>query len=397
MIVGASVAGVAAARALRAEGYQRDLVLIGDEPDWPYDRPPLSKQVLSGQWDAAQTTLLTPNDAKELSIDVHLGVPAGALQLERKEVVLSNGSRVPYSACVIATGSSPRPSPWPEPSGVHVLRTLRDALAIRDRFLSAESVAIVGGGFIGAEVASSARALGLTVTIIDPLRLPMERVAGSTGAGLFTDLATRNGIELRLGRGVVAIDGAQGDLTLRLSDGTTVEVDTAVVGIGAVPNDRWLAASGVVVRDGIVCDEFCRAVGTQDVYAAGDVARWHHPHESAEVRVEHWTNAVEQAACVARNLVHADDPRPYAPVPYVWTGQHGCMFQIIGHPETARRHDIVGDLSAENPRAALIYGYPDGRLAGALTVNWPRALAACRRGIVDRTDSMSVVEALRFS
>jgi phthalate 3,4-dioxygenase ferredoxin reductase subunit len=394
VVVGASVAGVAVARGLRAEGYEREIVLLGAERDWPYDKPPLSKQLLSGEWDAARTSLLTPDQAQELALDVRLGVRAHALDVAAKEVVLGDGSRVTYGACVIATGASARPSPWRERPGVHLLRTLQDALAIRDRFLAGGSVAIVGGGFIGAEVASSARALGLSVTIIDPLQLPMERVVGSAAARLFADLADRNGIELRLGHGVEAIEGTAGGLTVRLTDGSTVEADTAVVGIGAVPNDGWLASSGLLVEDGVACDEFCRAVGAADVFAAGDAARWQHPHEPAPVRVEHWTNAVDQAGCVAHNLVHADEQRPYAAVPYVWTDQHGWKFQIVGHPETASRHEVVGDLGAERPRAALLYEDADGALAGALTVNWPRALVECRRGIADGIDASSAMRAL---
>jgi phthalate 3,4-dioxygenase ferredoxin reductase subunit len=224
------------------------------------------------------------------------------------------------------------------------------------------------------------------VTVIDPLELPMERVVGFEGARLFADLATRHGIGLRLGYGVEAIDGEAGDLTVTLTDGSTVNAATAVIGIGAVPNDGWLASSGLLVDNGLVCDELCRAVGAEDVYAAGDVARWHHAGERADVRVEHWTNAVDQAGFVAHNLAHPDDPRRYAPSQYVWTDQHSWKFQIAGHPERGSRHELIGDLAAEKPRAALLYEDPDGRLVGALTVNWPRALAECRRSMTERID-----------
>jgi phthalate 3,4-dioxygenase ferredoxin reductase subunit len=388
------VAGVAVARALRAEGYEREIVLLGAERDWPYDKPPLSKQILTGEWDAERTSLLTPDQAEELALDVRLGRRAEALDIAAKEIVLADGTRVPYGTCVIATGAAARPSPWPERPGVHVLRTLEDSLAIRERLLASGHVAIVGGGFIGAEVAASARTLGLEATVIDPLELPMERVVGPDAARLFVELATRHGIQQRLGRGVEAIDGQAGDLTLHLTDGSTVKAATAVIGIGAVPNDGWLASSGLLVAGGVVCDELCRAVGAEDVFAAGDVARWHHPVERADVRVEHWTNAVDQAGFVAHNLVHPDDPKPYAPSPYVWTDQHGWKFQIAGHPERGSRHEIVGDLAAERPRAALLYADGDGHLVGALTVNWPRALMECRRNITERVDAASAIAAL---
>ena len=255
-------------------------------------------------------------------------------------------------------------------------------------------VAVIGGGFIGAEVASSARSLGLAVTIIDPLSLPMERIVGADAARLFTALAARNGVELRLGHGVEAIDGAAGDLAITLTDASTVHAATAIVGIGALPNDGWLESSGLLVDNGLVCDEFCRASGASDVFAAGDVARWLHPQRQELVRVEHWTNAVEQAACVAHNVAAPDDPRPYAPVPYVWTDQHGWKFQMAGYPGGGRQHEVIGDLDSERPRAAVIYIDEDGRLAGALSVNWPRALLECRRAIAAGGDAEPVVRRL---
>ncbi len=235
VIVGASVAGVAVARALRAEGYDREIVLLGAEADWPYDKPPLSKEVLCGESDKVRTSLLTRDEARELAIDVHLGLAAEELDIAEREVVLADGERFGYGACVIATGATPRPSPWPLRLGVHELRTVRDSLAIRERFLAGGPVAVVGGGFIGSEVASSARTLGLAVTILDPLEAPMERLVGAAAARLFTDLAVRHGTELRLGHGVVAIEGTAGELTVRLTDGSTVEAATAVIGIGADP------------------------------------------------------------------------------------------------------------------------------------------------------------------
>ena len=394
VVVGASVAGVAVARGLRSEGHEGEIVVLGEEHDWPYDKPPLSKQILSGEWDVDRTPLLTPDQAQELAVDVQLGRRAEALDVAGKEIVLGDGGRVAYGACVIATGASARPSPWPARPGVHVLRTLQDALAIRDCFAAGGPVAIVGSGFIGAEVASSARSLGLPVTVIDPLQLPMERVVGPAAATLFTELAARHGIEQRLGHGVEAIDGEAGDLTIHLTDGSRVEAATAVIGIGAIPNDAWLASSGLLIENGVVCDELCRAVGAEGVFAAGDVARWHHPGEPLPTRVEHWTNAVDQAGSVAHNLVHPDDPSPYAPVPYVWTDQHGWKFQIVGHPENGSRHEVVGDLGAERPRAALLFEDAEGRLAGALTLNWPRALAQCRRGLAERIDAASAIVSL---
>jgi phthalate 3,4-dioxygenase ferredoxin reductase component len=391
-IVGSSVAGVSAARALRAEGYQGDVVLLGREPEWPYDKPPLSKQILSGEWEADRAMLLTAEQAQDLSLDVRLGVSAQALRVAEREISLSDGTVLPYTACVIATGASPRPSPWSRGPRVHELRTWQDALGIRERFLAGGPVAVVGGGFIGAEVASSARALGLPVVVIDPLRLPMERIVGPMAASMFTDLAGRNGVEMRFGHGVEAMQETEREVILELTDGTSVRADTVVVGIGVIPNDSWLITSGLVVDNGVAADEFCRAVGTDDVWVAGDVARWYHRGELDRVRVEHWTNAVDQAGCAAHNIVHPEEPREYAPVPYVWSDQYDHKFQIVGHPERGSRYELVGDV--EHGRAAFIYEHDDGRLAGAVTVNWPRALVTCRRGLAGGADAASAVRAL---
>lgn len=396
VIVGASVAGVAVARALRSDGYNRHIVLLGAELDWPYDKPPLSKQVLTGEWDVARTSLLTPDEARELELDVRLGLRAESLDVAERQVVFNDGTRIGYDACVIATGCAARPSPWGERPGVHVLRTLEDALAIRGAFARGGRVAVVGGGFIGSEVASSARALGLETTVIDPLELPMERLIGTTAANVFVDLAQRNGVDLRLGHGVEAIDSRGGAHVVRLADGSEIKATTVVVGIGAVANDGWLASSGLLVENGIVCDEFCRALGADQVYAAGDVARWRHPYEEEPVRIEHWTNAVDQAGVVAHNVAYPDEPRTYAPIEYVWTDQHGWKFQIVGRPVTGVGEEIVGDLSAERPRAAIVYEAEGGGLAGAVTVNWPRALAECRRGLADSVPAASTVRSLSY-
>lgn len=383
VIVGASVAGVATARALRAEGFVGAITIVGAERDWPYDKPPLSKQILTGEWTSERIELITRADAAALNFQVRLGVPATHLDVVKREIELGDGSLLAYDVCVIATGLAARPSPWPSRPGVHVLRSLGDALVIRERLAECSSLAIVGGGFIGAEVASAARTLGLQVTVIDSLPRPMERVVGPEAADLFTELAVRSGVDLRCGVGVEGIDGGAGALRLTLTDGSLVEAELVVVGIGAIPNDGWLLGSGLPIDNGIVCDAHCQVNGAQAVYAAGDIARWTDSASGETHRVEHWTNAVEQAACVARNIVHPANPCTYAAVPYVWTDQYGWKLQIVGSPVSGVRHAICGDLDAERPRAAMLYSDRESRLVGAVTVNWPNGLATCRRALRD--------------
>jgi NADPH-dependent 2,4-dienoyl-CoA reductase/sulfur reductase-like enzyme len=386
VVVGSSVAGVRTVRALRSEGFDGEIVLVGAESELPYDKPPLSKQFLSGERDASRISLLTEADAAALDVQLRLGARAVHLDVAARRVVLADGSWVPYDACVVATGAAARPSPWGARSGVHVVRSLGDSTNLREDLLLGGAIVVVGGGFIGAEVAATAHRLGGAVTIVDPLPAPLARVLGPEVGGLFAGLHERHGVATRFGTGVTSIEGESGDLEVRLTDGTVLRAATVVVGIGAVPNDRWLASSGLLVDDGVVCDEFCRAVDATDVYAVGDVARWWHPGHGEHVRVEHWTNAVDQAVCVAHNIAHPDDPREYRPVEYVWSDQYDWKIQIVGRPATATGYQVIGDFGADRPRAAAVYTDSTGRLTAAVTVNWPRALVECRRLVAAEDD-----------
>ncbi|MBA3367552.1 MAG: FAD-dependent oxidoreductase [Geodermatophilaceae bacterium] len=385
VIVGASVGGVRTAQALRRESYQGRIVLVGAESDLPYDKPPLSKQYLGGQWTAERVALLTEDAAKDAEIELRLGVAAEHLDVAGKQVVLSDGERIDYDAVVLATGSYARPSPWPVESGVHVLRTIGDSKALADDLADEGPVVVVGGGFIGAEVAATAISLGREVTIVDPLEVPVGRVVGNEIGALFTDLHHRNGVSTHFGTGVESVEGSAGDLTVRLTDGQTLEAATVVVGIGARPNDEWLASSGLLVDDGVVCDEYCRAVDAASVFAVGDIARWMHLGHGERCRVEHWTNAVDQASCVAHNIAHPDDLRPYRPVEYVWSDQYDWKIQIVGRPARGTGHQLIGDLGrpadpdAATPRAVALYSDGAGQLIGAVIVNWPKALIASRK------------------
>ena len=378
VIVGASVAGVRTAQSLRSEGFDGQIVLIGAEPEPPYDKPPLSKQFLAGDWERPRLALLSERD-EALGVQQQLGVPAQRLEVADRHVVLADGRRVPYDVCVIATGASARRSPWGEHAGLHVLRSATDAQQLRAALAGGGPLIVIGGGFIGAEVAATASRLGCDVTVVDPLPAPLARNVGEELGGVLGRLHAQHDVRTRFGSGVAAVTSGAGPLQVTLDDGAVLTAPTVLVGIGAVPNDGWLESSGLLVDDGVVCDEYCRAVGAPDVYAVGDVARWLHRRRGEQVRVEHWTNAVDQARCVARNIIRPADAVAYEPVEYVWSDQYDWKIQIAGRPARGVRCDVVGDLDHPAPRAACAYAGDTGQLAGVVTLNWPRALVEARR------------------
>lgn len=395
LVVGASVAGVRAAQGLRAAGFDGRVVLVGDEDALPYDKPPLSKQFLAGDWDAERIGLLSAEAAERDRIELRLGAGARGLDLSTRQIQLNDGTVLDYDVLVIATGASARQSPWQPASGLHVVRTFGDAVALRDDLRGGGPVVIVGGGFVGAEVASTARRLGHEVTMVDPLTVPISRVVGAHLGQYFVELHRRHGVDARFGIGVDAVDGVAGDLRVRLSDGAQLSAATVVVGIGAVPNDAWLAGSGLRLEDGVLCDEFCRALGAPDVYAIGDVARRFDPGSQEYVRVEHWTNAVEQGQCVAHNIAEPADLRAHRAVDYVWSDQYDWRTQIAGRPMSAARYELVGELEGEQPRAAALYRDESDHLCGALTVNWPKAFVLCRRLLGGGVRADEAVEQVR--
>lgn len=381
LVVGSSVGGVRTAQALRREGFPGRVVVVGEEPHEPYDKPPLSKQYLAGEWPLDRLALLTPEAAAAADIELRLGVAAVRLDVAARQVLLADGEALAYDHVVIATGATARPSPWPAESGVHVIRTLADVDGLRADLAAGGPVVVVGGGVIGAEAAATIRTLGHDVTMVDPLATPLARLVGPEVGRPLEELHRRRGVDTRFGVGVEGIDGAAGDLTVRLTDGSVLTAATVLVGIGAAPADGWLADSGLLVDNGVVCDRYCRAVDSDRVWAVGDVARWQDPRYPAEVRVEHWNNAVEQAAAVAHNIVQADDLRPYSPLEYVWSDQYDWKLQIVGHATRGGRYEIIGDLAADPAKAAVLYADDDGTLIGAVSVNWPKALVTSRRAL----------------
>ncbi|WP_369166548.1 NAD(P)/FAD-dependent oxidoreductase [Streptomyces sp. R28] len=376
VVVGASAAGLAAAETLRREGYDGTLTLVGDEPLAPYDRPPLSKQLLSGEWEPERLALRTPGDLAGLDLDLRLGVAAAGLRLADRTVELADGSTVPYDGLILATGVRPRRLPG---AGGHVLRTLDDAMRLRDRLTPGKRLVVVGAGFLGAEAAAVAWRLGCEVTLLEPAPVPLAHAVGSEVGEVLTRAHLDRGVDLRCGVTVTEVTGNG----VRLADGELVEADEVLIAIGSVPNTDWLAAGGLTVGDGVVCDEYCEAA--RNVYAAGDVARWYNPLFGLPMRIEHRTNAAEQGMAAARNLLHPDARKSFAPVPYFWSDQYDMKIQAYGY---LRGHDEVAVVEGELAEGRFVAAYRRGeKVTGALAVGMPpKAIRQWRQAIATGAD-----------
>ena len=334
VIVGASLAGLRAAEELRTQGHDGPIAIVGDEPHRPYDRPPLSKQVLAGKQPPEATELdVASGSVDDLGLDWHLGASATGLDLKERNVLLGGGDRLPYDGLVIATGAYPRRLPGTDHlAGVHTLRTLDDCLAIRAALEAGpRRVAVVGAGFIGAEVAATCRGLGIDVSLIEALPVPLERGLGAEMGMVMADIHREHGVDVRLGVGVVLIEGGTRVERVRLTDGAVLEVDLVVIGIGVAPNTEWLADSGLTIDNGVLCDATCLAAS--GVVAAGDVARWPNARFGEVMRVEHWDNAIAMGAHAAGTLLadlRGGQGEPFAPVPWFWSDQYDRKVQLAG-------------------------------------------------------------------
>ncbi len=385
VIVGASLAGLQAAQTLRRAKFEGSIVLVGDETHYPYDRPPLSKQFLAGAWDEEKLRLRAAVDPTELGLDWKLGTRAIALDLEARSVTLGDGQEVAYDGLVLACGARARSLPGSMPGaaqGVFTLRGLDDARALREAFDAEPArVCVIGAGFIGAEVAATARERGLEVTMIEAASAPLVRVLDA-GAGMaIADLHRQHGVEVRLGVGVAGVETGEGGLVERvvLDDGSAVHADVVVVGIGVVPNTEWLETSGLTIDNGIVCDSTCLAA--PHVVACGDVARWINPRYGRPTRVEQWDNAVDQGAYAARRLLSALDPaapapEPFSPVPWFWSDQYDRKMQLAG--VTGPRAEVVNG-SFDEQRFVQVYADEAERFVGALAWNRPRQAIQARQ------------------
>jgi NADPH-dependent 2,4-dienoyl-CoA reductase/sulfur reductase-like enzyme len=318
-----------------------------------------------------------------------LGRPATALDTTAREVVVGN-RRLPYDAMVIATGARARTLPGTEHlAGVHTLRTLDDATAVRQALERGARTVVIGAGFIGSEVASSARKRGLDVTVIDAMPTPLARAVGEAMGGLCASLHRRAGTNLRCGTGVKAIEGAGRVEQVVLTDGTILPADLAVVGVGAEPSGDWLADSGLRLEDGVVCDEYLHT-GADGIYAAGDVARWHNPLFGRTMRLEHWTSAAEQGAVAARNAVNPGSAKTYETVPYFWSDWYDSRIQFVGVPDADEVRMVDGDLDRDG-RCVALYRQGD-RLVGALTINGQSVIMKYRRQVGHGTSWRDALE-----
>ncbi|MEZ5186219.1 MAG: FAD-dependent oxidoreductase [Candidatus Nanopelagicales bacterium] len=379
VIVGAGLAGAKAAEALRAEGFDAAITLIGDEADRPYERPPLSKEFLRGESEREKVFVHNDDWYSEHNVDLRLGATASAIDRAAHEVVLSGGARVGYDKLLLATGSSPRTLaiPGSDLDGIAYLRRLPDSERIRAALERGGRVAIIGGGWIGLEVAAAARHAGVDVTVLESADLPLQRVLGDEVAQVFADLHTRNGVDLRLGVNVAELVGENGTVTgVRLSDNSIIPADLVLIGVGITPNVQLAESAGLPVDNGIVVDEHLRT-SDPDIFAAGDVASAFHPRLNKRIRVEHWANALNQPTVAARSMLGIE--AVYDRTPYFYTDQYDLGMEYAGHVEPGGYDQVV------------FRGDPDSGEFVAFWVGQGRVLAGMAVNIWDVIDDIKAL------
>jgi len=368
VIVGASLAGVKAAEALREEGFRGPVVLIGDEAERPYERPPLSKDYLLGKAERDTIYVHPASWYAENGVELRLGVPVAGVDRAAREVALADGSRTGYAKLLLATGSSPRhiPVPGADADGVLYLRRVADSERIKAAFLSASRVAVIGAGWIGLETAAAARAAGAEVTVMEAGELPLLRVLGAEAAQVFASLHREHGVDLRCGVQVSEITGAGGRADgVRLADGSHVAADVVIVGVGITPNTQLAEAAGLETGNGVIVDAGLRS-SDPDIFAAGDVAHAYHPLLGRHIRVEHWFNALHQPQTAARAMLGQDVA--YDHVPYFYTDQYDLGMEYAGYVEPGGYDQVVfrGDV---DKREFIAFWLAGGRVLAGMNVN----------------------------
>jgi 3-phenylpropionate/trans-cinnamate dioxygenase ferredoxin reductase subunit len=367
VIIGASLAGASAAAALRENGFEGSIVLIGDESHRPYERPPLSKGYLLGNEPAEKAYVHGESFYAEHNIDLRLGSRVASVDRDAHEVVLDGGSRVPYDKLLLTTGSSVvrLKVAGADLDGVHYLRTLDDSEKLKQALESGGQVAIVGGGWIGLEVAAAARHHGASVVLVEPQPTPLYSVLGPELGGFYAQLHRDHGVDLRLGVGVTEVRGDGAVAAVGLGDGSEVPADTVVVGVGIRPNVELAADAGLLVDDGVVVDEHLRTTDP-DIFAAGDVANAHNPQYGRHLRVQHWANAKDQGTAAARGMLGFDEP--FTKVPYFFSDQYDVGMEYSGLHRPGEYDDVVyrGDPAA---REFCVFWLKEGGVVAGMNVN----------------------------
>lgn len=386
-VVGASLAGVNSVQQLRRQGFDGRIVVVGEEPHRPYDRPPLSKALLAGRADVDDLWLCDEEDQDELGAQWRLGVRAEQLDPAAGRVRLSDGEEIDTDGVVIATGGRARRLPGIEDMrGLHTVRTIEDALALRAELTGgAGEVVVVGAGWIGAEIASTCHELGLRVTLVESGEVPLSRTLGDAMGSVFAALHTDHGVSLRCRSRVSGLtnvaDGDRRRVTgVWLDDGTQLPADVVVMGVGIQPVTEWLAGSGVAVDDGVLCDPGC-VTELPSVVAVGDVARYR-TATGGTVRHEHWNNAAEQSATAIRNLLAGSTIEHYRPSGYVWSDQYGVRLQIAGELHRPDEVEVV-DGSPSDRRFVTAYRR-GGETVGVLAMNNPKLFIRMRKQLAGR-------------
>ncbi|MGI6870782.1 NAD(P)/FAD-dependent oxidoreductase [Amycolatopsis sp. 3B14] len=383
VVVGASLAGQRACAALRRHGYRGRLTVVGAEPHLPYDRPPLSKELLAATADESAAALPSAG----LGIDWVLGRRARRLDVPGRTVELDGGDVLPFTGLVVATGSAPNPWPGTHPPEVGVFRTLDDARALRHRLGGGDRLLVIGAGFLGGELAAAARGRGTSVELVEAQPQPLRSALGPVAGEFVAALHRAAGVSLRTRTRVGSFTGGHRLTGAILSDGTRVAADLAVVALGASPGTGWLAGAGLRINRGLVCDQHARALGTDGapvpgIVVAGDVARWPHPSAGPDGAVlGHWTHAVEQAEVAARNVLDPAHPATYRPVPSFWSDLYGVRLRAVGFPAFADTVE-VHENDPDGGRLDIAYRR-DGELVGVLTGNRPGRLAAYRAQLAE--------------
>jgi NADPH-dependent 2,4-dienoyl-CoA reductase/sulfur reductase-like enzyme len=357
LVVGAGLGGIRTVEQLRRAGYAGQISLVGEEVYPPYDRPPLSKQLLAGVWELDELILKDDDALTELDVCLYLGQPAVALR--PGEVELVDGSVLAADTIVLATGLQACRLPG-QPDNMHELRTVDDALALREVLSKAATLLVVGAGFIGAEVASTAIDKGIRVTMVEAAPVPMLRGLGAEVGVLAARLLREGGVDLRTGVALTGFVEVSGEgVAVELADGSRIEADLALAGIGGRPSVDWLVGTGLDLANGISCDAQGRVLGLEGVWAVGDASAWDYPEKGGRHRHEHWTSTTDQAAIVARAIMGAEAPPPA--IPYLWSDQFGLKIQMIGRPDLA---DAILPLNGDGLSGGTIKGTVVGYVRG---------------------------------